>query len=386
MSRIPDPWLVRFGAFVAVGSLIFIAVTSLNATGGGGLYTMQGPEGVLMPKVDPPPVAAQKSKPQIQTPDKFDRIVRFRVPDSEVDPLSFVSLTKGVSATVRNVSPITETTRDQRGKSIVLLMDNSYSMVQVSPVSPWNNKPLPAADREYKRIEAVKALIQVLAPEDRVALAVFPRLNPMPGYRIPRVERPEMIQNFGPPLAIMDSLPKLRGFENSGTPLYRVIGMGLDWLAPEKDRPQVAVVLTDGRDTESTGGIPPDLVEKVKASDVKLIVVALGPAPDLDVLKSLTEDVIPVAESDQLIPTFRRLAEDLKTLTIGHNVEIEIKRDNQAFGDDEEIVMGYRAGKSPKRMTIRIGGELPATPNPQLTTPGKPSPKTKEQPKEIENV
>ena len=356
---IPNPWIVRGGVLLGVAMAILLTTVAVNAGAEPTAYAQVGREGVLMPEVKPTPKTLKPKEQVVQNkkPDVYQRIINFRVPDSEVDPFSFISMSKDVSVRVINVKPITETTRDQRGKSIMLLLDNSYSMVQPSPPSPWNNDWLPAADKDYKRIDAVKALLEILSPDDRVALATFPRLNPQPGYRIPRVEPPKVLQEFSTPLDVIAALDQLKGNENSGTPLYRVIGNSVDWMAGEKDRPRVAVLLTDGRDTESNNGVPPGLAEKMKNSGITLIAIALGPAPDLESLKEIATEVIPVSESDQLVPTFRRLAENLKTLTIGYDVELEIKRPGKQFEDDENVKIGFRSNKSPKRLTVRVGGD-----------------------------
>lgn len=381
---IPNPWLVRGGVILAVAAVILLSVTAVNAGASPSIYNQAGREGVLMPEV----IAkkdSSKTKPEIvrEEPKKiYTRKVYFRVPEEEIDRLSFVSLTKDVTIRILDVNPITETTRDERGKSIMLLLDNSYSMVQPSPPSPWNDDWLPAADRDYKRIEAVKALLEVLSGEDRVALATFPRLNPMPGYRIPRVEPPAILKDFGSPITVLPELDKLKSNENSGTPLYRVIGDSVEWMAGEPaDRPKIAVLLTDGRDTESNSGVPPGLAEKVKESGITLITIALGPAPDLDALRTLSTEVISVSESDQLVPTFRRLAEKLKTLTIGWEVNLELKRPGQPFtNDDEEVKIGYRSGKSPKRTDVRVGGPAPiASPAPAPSDKVSAAPSTKPQ-------
>lgn len=362
---IPNPWLVRGGVLLGVAGVILLTTVTVNAGAAPTAYAQASPEGVLMPEVKPIPKTEKPKEIRNETakPEEFERRIAFRIPDAEIDPLSFLSLTKDVSVHIVNVKPITETTRDARGKSIMLLMDNSYSMVQPSPPSPWNNDWLPAADKDYKRIEAVKALLEILNPEDRVALATFPRINPMPGYRIPRLEPPAVLKDFSKPMDILPVLGELKGNENSGTPLYRVIGNSVDWLSKESEnRPRIAVLLTDGRDTGSGRGIPEGLVEKVKASGITLIAIALGPAPDLEALKLFTPDVIPVSESDQLVPTFRRLAEKLKTINIGYEVELDLKRPGKAFDDDENVVVGFRAGKSPKRMTVRVGGQAALAP------------------------
>ncbi len=362
---IPNPWLVRGGVLLGVAGVILLTTVTVNAGAAPTAYAQASPEGVLMPEVKPTPKVEKPSEKieDVKKPDIYNRRIMFRVPDAEIDPLSFMSLTKDVNVRIINVKPITETTRDSRGKSIMLLLDNSYSMVQPSPPSPWNADWLPAADKDYKRIDAVKALLEILNPEDRVALATFPRINPMPGHRIPRLEPPAVLKDFSKPLNILPVLNELKGNENSGTPLYRVIGDSVDWLANEdENRPRIAVLLTDGRDTGSGRGIPDGLIEKVKASGITLIAIALGPAPDLESLKLFTSEVIPVSESDQLVPTFRRLAEKLKTINIGYEVELELKRPGKAFDDDENVQVGFRAGKSPKRMTLRVGGDAPAPP------------------------
>jgi hypothetical protein len=380
---IPNPWLVRGGVLMGVAGVILLTTVTVNAGAAPTAYAQASSEGVLMPEVKAIPKIEKPREPvsQVKKPDVFNRRITFRVPDAEIDPLSFMSLTKDVGVRIVNVKPITETTRDARGKSIMLLLDNSYSMVQPSPPSPWNADWLPAADKDYKRIDAVKALLEILNPEDRVALATFPRINPMPGYRIPRLEPPAVLKDFSKPMDILPVLGNLKGNENSGTPLYSVIGDSVGWLANEdEDRPRIAVLLTDGRDTGSGRGIPDGLIEKVKASGITLIAIALGPAPDLDALKLFTSEVIPVSESDQLVPTFRRLAEKLKTINIGYEVELELKRPGKAFEDDENVQVGFRAGKSPKRMTVRVGGDAVPPPlapekNNVQKTPGAPTKK-----------
>lgn len=374
---IPNPWAVRVGSLAIFAGVIILASSFINVSASSNVYSVPSEVGVLMPKVDPKPVIQTKKI----TPDKkpppevFRRKVNFRVPNAEIDPMSFMSLAKGVSVKIVSVKPVKETKHETKDKSILLLMDNSYSMVQPSPPSRWNRDWLPRADAEYKRIDAVNALVEVLGEKDRIGMATFPRLNPEPGYRIPRIEPPAMLKGFGPPKDMSAVLPKLRGNENSGTPLYRCLELGLDWIAKEGDRPKFMVMLTDGRDTTSTSGVPTEIRSKLEKLGIKLIIVALGPAPDLAALRELADEVIPVAESNQLAPTFRRLAEKLETLTIGHDVELELVRKNVGFEDSEEIAIGFRSKGNPERMTVHIGDSngYKKNDNPNLATPQYPT-------------
>ncbi len=353
---LPNPWTVRLGALAAFAIVIFLATSVINLAASPNLYAQPSRTGVLMPKVDyVPPKKQVRTENRIQTPEKYYRRVNFRVPNAEIDPMSFVSYTPGVQVRIISVNPIKETKHETIDKSILLLLDNSYSMVQPSPPSPWNRDWLPRADPDYQRIDAVKALVEVLGERDRVALATFPRLNPSPGYRIPRVEPPAILKDFGPASAVVPSLEQLRGNENSGTPLYRVLSMAVDWMANEQDRPRFIVMLTDGRDTESSGGAPEGLRAALEQAGIKVIIVALGPAPDLGALNELADELIPVSASNQLAPTFRKLAEKLETFVIGHEVELELIRDNKNFSDGEDVSIGYRAGEVPERMTVRVG-------------------------------
>lgn len=353
---IPNPWTVRLAALAGFAGAIFLASSFVNLAASPNLYAQPSGTGVLMPRVDYiPPKRKPKIDHTVEQPETFHRRVNFRVPNAEIDPMSFVSYTPGVRVQIISVKPVKETKHETTEKSILLLLDNSYSMVQPSPPSPWNRDWLPRADPEYKRIDAVKALVEVLGVKDRVALATFPRLNPSPGYRIPRVEPPAILKDFGPPSAVVPSLPQLRGNENSGTPLYRVLSMAVDWMSHEGDRPKFIVMLTDGRDTESNGGAPPGLREALEAAGIKVIIVALGPAPDLSALKELADELIPVSASDQLAPTFRKLAEKLETLVVGHDVELEFIRDSKNFENGEDVKIGFRSGETPEQMTVRIG-------------------------------
>ncbi len=356
--RSHNPFGVRLVALAVAAGVIILATSTVNLLASSNVYAEPGKAGVLMPEVAAvvQPVQVRPEAPTPEKPDIYEKRMVFRVPDADIQPNSFVSLSNGTTLKILSVKPITATTKDERGKSILLLMDNSYSMVQPSPPSPWNADWLPVADPEYKRIEAVKALVEVLGETDRVALATFPRLNPNPGYRVPRVEPPALMKNFGPPKDIIPELGNLRSRENSGTPLYRVLRLAADWIAVEpKNRARVAVMLTDGRDTESESGVPRGLRERIEASGMTLIIIALGPAPDLEVLKTLGDEVIPVSESSQLIPTFRRLAEKLETKTVGYDVELDLVRENKEFVNGEDVVIGFRSGDSPKKMTLKVG-------------------------------
>lgn len=365
---IPNPWTVRLSALAIFALAIVGASTLLNAASSTNLYSQPSGTGVLMPRVDyVPPKVKPKVEQKFEKPEEYHRRVNFRVANPEVDPMSFVSYTPGVRARIIKVTPIKQTKNETEQRSVMLLLDNSYSMVQPSPPSAWNRDWLPRADPDYKRIEAVKALVDVLDPKDRVALATFPRLNPSPGYRIPRVEPPAMLRGFGSPRSVVPALEELRGNENSGTPLYRVLAMAIDWMSSEKDRPKFIVMLTDGRDTEMNGGAPSGLREELTRAGIKVIIVALGPAPDLGTLQQIADELIPVSASDQLAPTFRKLAEKLETLVVGNEVELEFIRDKKNFQNGEDIEIGYRAGESPERMTVRIGetATTPTTPTPE---------------------
>lgn len=350
-----NPLQVRIIALAAVAGLIFLASSVVNMAASNTVYSNPTPEGVLMPQINPPAPERLDSKPDKPKEEVYSRRLAFRVPGAEIDPVSFVSLTEKVTLKIVSVRPVKETKQDTRGKAIMLLMDNSYSMVQPSPPSPWNSNWLPRSDPEYKRIEAVELLLENLGPNDRVALASFPRLNPNPGYRIPRVEPPALMKGFSPAGEVLPLLASLREHENSGTPLFRCISMSIGWMAGEKDRPKICVVLTDGRDTTGDGQVPEGLRANLEAANIKLFIVALGPAPDLEMLGEVADEVIPVSDSKELLPTFKKLAERFETLTIGHDVELDIVREKTDFMADEDVVVGFRSNGHPEKMTLKAG-------------------------------
>lgn len=387
---VPNPWAVRVGSLAVFAGVIILASSLINASASTNIYATPSEVGVLMPPVaERPVIKTKKETPKKEPlPDIYKRRVNFRIPNAEIDPMSFISLQSGVTVRIVSVKPVKETKHETKDKSILLLLDNSYSMVQPSPPSRWNRDWLPRADAEYKRIDAVNALVEVLGAKDRVGLATFPRLNPEPGFRIPRAEPPAMLKGFGEPSAIPPVLPKLKGNENSGTPLYRALELGLGWISNEGDRPKFMVMLTDGRDTTSTSGDPTSIRQELQKRGIKLIIVALGPAPDLGALRQLADEVIPVAESNQLAPTFRRLAEKLETLTIGHDVELELVRKNKVFEDSEEVKIGFRSKGNPERMTVHVGqtNGYQKNDNPNLADPEFPAGSTEKPPTQGENT
>lgn len=366
-----NPWTTRLLALGVFSGFVLLVSLLLNTVAGESIYAEPSGGGVILPavaKAERRVVEAPKPEAPVEQ-ETYERRLRFRVAKPEVDPASFVSLTRGVTARVVSVRPITQTKRDDRGKSLMLLIDNSYSMIQPSPPSPWNEDWLPRADPEYKRIEAVSAVLDSLGPNDRVALATFPRLNPTPGYRIPRVEPPALMKSFATPGEVKQVVEGLRGRENSGTPLFRSLRLAIQWMAQETDRPRIAIMLTDGRDTESETGVPEGLRDALVAAGIQVIVVALGPAPDLESLRQVADEVIPVSESSMLVPTFRRIAERMETSTIGFDVVLDVLRRDADFAPGENVAVGFRSGERPERISLRVDESQTATPSEEAGPP-----------------
>lgn len=353
-----NPWNVRLIALAVIAGVAFLATSTINVAAQGNVYSTPAPEGVLMPRVETRVVKKEDvaDVPKEKVP-SFRRRLKFVVPNAQIDPVSFVSLTKDVGVRIVSVTPIKETKQDDRGKSIMLMIDNSYSMVQPSPPSPWNDNWLPRSDPEYKRIDACEAMLKELSEKDRVALATFPRLNPNPGYRIPRVEPPALLHGFGQPGDILPQLEQMRERENSGTPLYRCMRFGIEWMSAQKDRPKMMVVLTDGRDTTGNGKPSEALRQGLTAANIKVFIVALGPSPDLESLGQVADEVIQVDDSGQLVDAFKKLAARFETLTVGHNVVLDIVRKGEDFIDDEDVVVGFRSDGKPEKMTLKAGGQ-----------------------------
>ncbi|MDI9641234.1 vWA domain-containing protein [Kamptonema cortianum] len=356
-----NPWVVRLTALGGLAGVAFLCSATINLAANPNVYQEPSREGVLMPQA----IAKEKLAAPVadQTPseasEQFQRRLRFRVPSNDIEPMSFVSLSDGTAVQVVSVVPVKETKVDDRGRSVMVLIDNSYSMIQNSPPSPWNRDWLPRSDPEYKRIDAVNALINEMGEKDRMALALFPRLNRMPGRRVPRVEPPALVQNFGPPNALKGILEEMRGKENSGTPLYRVLGMSIGWLSTQGDRSKIVVMLTDGRDTEGDGQAPAGLREQIEAAGIQVFVVALGPAADIEGLSRVADEVLAVQDSSEVVAAFQKLAEKIETLIVGYDVELQISRAERPFEDDEDVQIGFRSKGLPEKMTVRVGGQQP---------------------------
>lgn len=350
-----NPWLTKGG--LLLGSLAAIAtVASLVNLSGQSLYDQPAKEGVLMPFVE------AKEKPEPEPPKNDEPIkqrVRFSVEtNGALDKSSFKSMTDGVDVRLISAQPIKENrkTEAHQPRSVVLLLDNSFSMNQVTPPSLGGGRQLPESDPDYRRLEASTLLLEALNEEsDRVALASFPRRNPFPGQLNMVLMDPEVITEFSPPSFAQSDLESLRGAENSGTPLYRGIDLALSVIEPEDaSRSKIIIALTDGRDTEYMDSVPEGMREAVVASGAKLFVVTLGPTPDLVSLNQVADQVISVANSAQLSEAFLEIAEQFEEVITGYNVEMVMDIPDPKKVASREAEVAYRAGEQVFRTKVDI--------------------------------
>lgn len=349
------PWLIKLGLLLAFATALFLLATGFNASVQT-VFKEPAQEGVLMPPVKarpkpPPPVKEEPDEP-------LKKRIKFTVTTEDaLNKRSFKSLTDGVDVRLISATPIKETrkTTASKPRSVVLLLDNSFSMNQVTPPSMGGGRQLPESDPNYRRLDASKALLQALNPEDRVALACFPRRNPFPGQLNYVLMDPEIITPWGPAQNALADVESLRGTENSGTPLYRGLDLAARLIKPEDPtRSKIIICLTDGRDTEYMDSVPEGMKETIQESGAKLFVVTLGPTPDLVSLNQISDKVIPVLKSEQLSEAFLQIAEDIEEVITGYKVEMmmEVTHPDRLKSRSADIT--YEAGSTQYRTTVEV--------------------------------
>ena len=142
--------------------------------------------------------------------------------------------------------------------------------------------------REDDKMENAKAgaeqLLQLLDPQDTFSFLPF---NAEPAWA-------------GQDLRLADArdatVEKVRGlFADGGTALYDAIAMAHTWAAPRsgKGRISAIVVLSDGKDTDSTSIQLPELLQRLRGSGeaqgVRVFTIAYGEGAETDVLEQLAE-------------------------------------------------------------------------------------------------
>lgn len=340
----------KLAIFVAAGVALF-GVSGLFNAATSPVYNQTSKAGVLLPNVKPAPPA----KRMVRTiePDKLTRLVKFRINGTRLDTTTLEPTTFGYTGkVVRDVPVIGKVSNTDKGASLLLLFDNSRSMIENSPPTRVNPRVLPPSDPGYSRLEAAKSLLSNLTGDWHVALATFPRLNPHPGWYEYRIDEPAMLYDFTEPNNVIPHLDELRGSENSGTPLYDGISMALGWIGREEGRTKIILCLTDGRDSTWMYGPPEGLREAVRASGAKLIIVALGTDPDVRILGMVADEVIQTLDSADLVTTFEKLRERIDTNVIAHDVTVELAKDGMAIPNGASIEFEYEVDNETKKVTV----------------------------------
>ncbi len=173
-----------------------------------------------------------------------------------------------------------------------------------------------------EHLAAAYALLEGLAPDDQVALASYS-------------ESPRLVMNFtsnkGAVAQAFDAL-----HYNLGMPqlnLFESLSTMLDWLAPLPGKKAI-VLLSTGLDSSAEGRWD-NLVQKLHASDVVILPVALGGelrAPDQNNLsrKKKKAEAAPVA--DDTGPSFQKADRALESIAQATGAHAYFPRDARDFG------------------------------------------------------
>lgn len=302
--------LGSIGAFgLVVGGLLYGTLPFVSR-----IYQAPSEEGALF-SGRPKAVAAPPKE-------KATSIVKIRIP-AEVDPQSLQPLDPKLTAELVSVKSQTEERESSEGRSIVVMLDNSMSMVVDSPGQINPNSVFAASDPNYERLTQAKRLIKSFKPADRVALACFPALRESTDFSN-KVTAPQVLQDFTNPQEALASVDALKGAENLGTPLYAAITKAITMLKGESSASKYAMILTDGFDSQYEQKIPASLVKLAKGSDVKLIVIALGAQADYETMKKLTKNVYRANKPSELAQAMNSVQSKFEEAVVANVAEYRI--------------------------------------------------------------
>ena len=311
---------------------------AIDRLGGHKLIEQGSREGALAPEMpsEVPTVRAERTE-------KHTALVALSVPHVAAIDAGTVQVTSdGLRLDGAQIRPVYEYVqpKDPKPRSVLLLLDNSTSMVGIP-------NTVPATDPQYRRLDACRNLIEALPPTDKVSLACFPCRRSVKDERTNR-DPDQPFELLTPPAAAMkagDLLDALRDEENGPTPLYRAVREGADLLAKNPPGVQrVLVLLTDGQDTNHDSTELREAAAAVKADGVEMYAVGLGHEPDMGVLKTMAQHTLLADDATVLSRAFRQIALAMSRTVTQVDLDVTVARDGRPIPPGRLVDVTFRSG------------------------------------------
>ena len=333
---IGDPYAKIGAAGVLIVALWGVGV-AVDRLGGSRLLAQGSREGALAPETP-----FEVSTVQADRKEKHTALVALSAPHvTVIDPGSVQVTSDGLRLDGAQIRPVYEYVqpKDPKPRTVLLLLDNSTSMVGIP-------NAVPATDPQYRRLDACRNLIESLPPTDKVSLACFPCRRSVEDQR--RMNPPERpFELLTPPAAAMkagDLLDALRDEENGPTPLYRAVEEGAARLAKSPPGVQrVLVLLTDGQDSNHNPAELRDAAAAVKADGIEMYAVGLGAEPDMGVLKTMAQHTLRADDATVLSRAFRQIALAMSRTVTQVDMDVTVARDGRPIPPGRPVDVTFRS-------------------------------------------
>lgn len=333
-----DGPLAKFGvAGLALGGLWLLGL-GVDRAGGRLVTERSAAEGALLPEV-----AAKIELPPPAPLPKHSARVALSVPQvTSVDAGSVRVLTPGYVVDASQSRPVLQYRKPSKPKprSIMLVLDNSMSMVESDGVSP-------PSDPGYLRLNACRRLLASLSNDtDRVSLAVFPcRFSiEIDKSRKPASKPFELLAQGQTPAKVSEMLETLRREENYTTPLYQGIEDGALTLGSEDaGRQRLMVLLTDGKNTWGPPGGLQRAVDAVSKAGVDTYAIALGAEADESTLEQISPHVLRADDASGLDNTFKKVIEQISREVVQVDMDLVVSRRGAPIPSAQPIEIEFRS-------------------------------------------
>jgi hypothetical protein len=344
-----DGWPVKVGIAGILLGVVWGVSYGIERAGSERLVNHPGFEGALVPEV------AEEIEP-IRGDVKHNALVALSVPQvRSIDPGSVRVSTPGYTLEDAQIRPILEYKKNEhpRPKSVLVVLDNSRSMViKYTGYRDPSREVLPS-DPEYRRLDACRLLLESLSQsEDKVAIACFPcrKVTGKQEYT-DRAKFPfELVAPWSPPLDAADKLESLREQENGATPLFNSVEEAVKILAKAPAGTQkVLVLLTDGMDTSGPGNRP-DMEAKYRAvkalrtSGIETYAIGLGHEADIDTLQEMASTVLKADDATALNRTFKQILHQMSREVVQIDVDVTVGHVGKPIPAGQPIEITYRSG------------------------------------------
>ena len=323
----------KLGVAGALVVAVWLLGVGIGHAGGDGFVRSGGREGVLTPET---PISLDTIASRGI---RHTALVSLNLPKvTSIDPGSVRVTTPGYTLDDARATPIVEfrAEKNPKPRSLLVLMDNSNSMIQGDT----------ASDPNYRRIDAVRLLFEALPATDRVSLACFPcRRSVDDQSRTDDTARPyEVITAAVAPQKASTDVEKLRDEENGSTPLYRAIVAGAQTLAASPGgRRRVMVLLTDGKNSDQLSPSLAKTIAAVRDAGVEVYAVGLGKDADVATLRTITPHVLRADDAATLGRTFREIVQQMSRSVVEVDLDVIVGRMGKPIPPGRSVEIAFRS-------------------------------------------